>query len=122
MLFNAVALAPPLIFRRRVSLDLIGLPPSPAYVQAYVEDPSPMALAYAQAVNRLLASKHFGERWARPWLDLARYAAPTAIRPIRCRPSWAYRDWVIKVLNANMPFDQFTIEQLAGDVLPQSTP
>ena len=74
-------------YLRRVSLDLIGLPPSPAYVQAYVEDPSPMALAYAQAVNRLLASKHFGERWARPWLDLARYAAPTAIRPIRCRHS-----------------------------------
>jgi hypothetical protein len=106
---------------RRVSLDLIGLPPSPADVQAYVDDPSPMALAYEQAVNRLLASEHFGERWARPWLDLARYADSNGYQADQLRPSWAYRDWVIKALNANMPFDQFTIEQLAGDLLPKST-
>ena len=104
---------------RRVSLDLIGLPPSPAEVDAFLNDNSPDA--YDRVVDRLLASPHFGERWARPWLDLARYADSHGFQRDDLRELWAYRDWVIKALNADMPFDQFTIEQLAGDLLPNAT-
>ena len=101
---------------RRVSLDLIGLPPSPEEVDAFVADRSPDA--YVKQVDRLLASPHYGERWARRWLDLARYADTNGYEKDRGRSIWPYRDWVIKALNGNMPFDQFTIEQLAGDMLP----
>ena len=104
---------------RRVSLDLVGLPPSPAEVDAFLADASPEA--YEKVVDRLLASPHYGERWARPWLDLARYADTNGYEKDRRRTAWKYRDWVIGSLNADMPFRQFTIEQFAGDMLPSST-
>ena len=104
---------------RRVSLDLIGLPPTPAEVDAFVADQSPEA--YEKVVDRLLKSPHYGERWARPWLDLARYADTHGYEKDPHRTMWPYRDWVIDALNRDMPFDQFTIEQLAGDLLPGAT-
>jgi hypothetical protein len=104
---------------RRVSLDLIGLPPTPEEVDAFVSDQSPDA--YEKVVDRLLASPHYGERWARPWLDLARYADTHGFEKDPRRTIWPYRDWVINALNKDMPFDQFTIEQLAGDLLPNPT-
>ena len=104
---------------RRVSLDLIGLPPTPEEADAFLNDPS--ADAYEKLVDRLLASPHYGERWARRWLDLARYADTNGYEKDRGRSIWPYRDWVIKALNADLPFDQFTIEQLAGDLLPDAT-
>ncbi|MFK5920756.1 MAG: DUF1553 domain-containing protein [Verrucomicrobiota bacterium] len=104
---------------RRVSLDLSGLPPSPAEIATFLSDKSDQA--YEKTVDRLLASKRFGERWARPWLDAARYADSNGFQADQLRDSWAYRDWVIDALNTNMPFDQFTIEQLAGDLLPNAT-
>ncbi len=100
---------------RRVYLDLIGLPPSPQEVDDFLADSSPEA--YEKAVDRLLVSPHFGERWARPWLDLARYADSHGYEKDRPRTMWKYRDWVIDAINKDMPFDQFTIEQLAGDML-----
>jgi uncharacterized membrane protein len=104
---------------RRVYLDLIGLPPTPAEVDAFIDDSSPDA--YPRVVDRLLASPHYGERWAVPWLDAARYADSHGFQRDGLRPAWPYRDWVIKALNRDMPFDQFTIEQLAGDLLPDPT-
>lgn len=104
---------------RRVGLDLIGLPPSLVEVDGFLSDPSPDA--YEKLVDRLLASRHYGERWAQPWLDLARYADTHGYARDNRRSMWLYRDWVIKALNADMPFDQFTIEQIAGDLLPDST-
>jgi hypothetical protein len=104
---------------RRVYLDLIGLPPTPAEVDAFLADAREEA--YELVIDRLLASPQFGERWARPWLDLARYADSHGFQRDDLREIWAYRDWVIQALNADMPFDQFTIEQLAGDLLPNST-
>ncbi len=104
---------------RRLSLDLIGLPPTPAEADAFVNDSSPDA--YEKLVDRLLASPHYGERWARRWLDLARYADTNGYEKDRPRTIWPYRDWVINALNADVPFDQFTIEQLAGDMLPNAT-
>jgi hypothetical protein len=104
---------------RRLSLDLIGLPPTPAEVEAFVKDDSPDA--YDRLVDRLLASEHYGERWARPWLDLARYADSNGYEKDERRSMWPYRDWVIQALNSNMRFDQFTIEQVAGDMLPNAT-
>jgi len=104
---------------RRVSLDLIGLPPSLDELDAFLSDAS--STAEQQAVDRLLASPHFGEQWARPWLDAARYGDSTGYHDDELRPSWAWRDWVIHALNVGMPFDQFTIEQLAGDLLPEAT-
>ena len=101
---------------RRLSLDLIGLPPTIAEVDAFVADTSPDA--YEKLVDRLLASPHYGERWARRWLDLARYADTNGYEKDRERSIWPYRDWVIDALNADMPFDQFTVEQIAGDLLP----
>ena len=100
---------------RRVSLDLIGLPPTPEETDTFVQDPSPDA--YEKLVDRLLASPRYGERWARRWLDLARYADTNGYEKDRERSIWPYRDWVINALNAGMPFDQFTIEQIAGDLL-----
>jgi hypothetical protein len=104
---------------RRVYLDLIGLPPTPQEAEAFVKDPAPDA--YEKVVDRLLASPHYGERWARRWLDLARYADTNGYEKDRPRSVWPYRDWVIAALNADMPFDQFTVEQLAGDMLPGAT-
>jgi len=104
---------------RRVSLDLIGLPPTPAEVDAFISDQSPDA--YAKLVDRLLASSHYGERWARKWLDLARYADTNGYEKDRPRSLWPWRDWVINAINADLPFDQFTIKQLAGDLLPDAT-
>jgi hypothetical protein len=104
---------------RRASLDLIGLPPTPEEVEAFVQDRSPDA--FERLVDRLLASPHYGERWARRWLDLARYADTNGYEKDRPRPIWPYRDWVIRALNADLPFRQFTIDQLAGDMLPAPT-
>jgi hypothetical protein len=104
---------------RRVSLDLLGLPPLPEEVDAFVRDDSPDA--YEKLVDRLLASLHYGERWARRWLDLARYADTNGYEKDRPRSIWPYRDWVIQALNADLPFSQFTIDQLAGDMLPHAT-
>ncbi len=104
---------------RRVSLDLIGLPPTPAEVDAFENDRGPDA--YERLVNRLLASPHYGERQARPWLDLARYADTNGYEKDGGRSIWPYRDWVIRAFNQDMPFDQFTIEQLAGDLVPKAT-
>jgi hypothetical protein len=108
---------------RRVSLDLIGLPPSPADVDAVEADAARDGLdpAYARLVDRLLASPHYGERWARPWLDLARYADSHGFEKDLPRVMWKYRDWVIDALNRDMPFDRFTIEQIAGDMLANAT-
>jgi len=104
---------------RRVSLDLTGLPPTPEEVRAFVADSSPDA--YDRLVERLLASPRYGERWARPWLDLARYADTNGYEKDMRRSLWPWRDWVINALNRDMPFDRFTIEQLAGDLLPEAT-
>ncbi|NOS70310.1 MAG: DUF1553 domain-containing protein [Verrucomicrobia bacterium] len=104
---------------RRLSLDITGLPPSIAEVDAFLNDRSPQA--YEKVVDRLLASKHCGENFARGWLDLARYADSNGYQVDLARSMWAYREWVINAFNKNMPFDQFTIEQLAGDLLPNAT-
>ncbi len=104
---------------RRVYLDLIGLPPTPQQADAFVNDQDP--LAYEKLVDQLLASQHYGERWAREWLDLARYSDTNGYEKDRERSIWPYRDWVIRAINEDMPFDQFTIEQLAGDMLPDPT-
>jgi len=105
---------------RRVSLDLIGLPPTIAEVDAFLADDRPGA--YGRVVDRLLASPHYGERWARRWLDRARYADTNGYEKDRERSIWPYRDWVIRALNDDMPFDRFTVEQIAGDMLPGATP
>ncbi len=105
---------------RRVTLDLTGLPPLPSEVAAFVADQRPNA--YAQVVDRLLASPRYGERWARPWLDLAHYADSDGYEKDLVRPwSWRWRQWLIQALNNDLPFDQFTTEQLAGDLLPDPT-
>ena len=104
---------------RRVSLDLTGLPPTPAQVDAFLADTSPDA--YEKVVDRLLQSEHYGERMAVDWLDAARYADSNGYQVDRDRELWPWRNWVIRAFNANMPFDQFTIEQLAGDLLPSAT-
>jgi hypothetical protein len=108
---------------RRVSLDLIGLPPTPAEVDAVLAEAATAGWdsAYRSYVDRLLASPHYGERWARRWLDLARYADTNGYEKDRPRVMWPYRDWVIRALNDDMPFDRFTIEQIAGDMLPGAT-
>ncbi len=99
---------------RRVSLDLTGLPPSPAEIAAFRADPAPDAID--RVVERLMASPHFGERLARPWLDQARYADSNGYNIDAPRSIWKYRDWVIAAINADLPFDQFTIDQIAGDL------
>ncbi len=104
---------------RRVHLDLIGLPPAPELVSEFMKDPSDAA--YESIVDKLLLSKRYGERWARPWLDLARYADSNGFQADQLRDSWAYRDWVIDAFNSGMPFNQFVIEQIAGDMLPNAT-
>jgi hypothetical protein len=98
---------------------LIGLLPSPEEVRAFIEDPAPDA--YERIVDRLLANPHHGERWGRHWLDQARYADSNGYSIDSARAMWPFRDWVIAALNNDLPFDQFTIEQLAGDLLPNPT-
>ena len=104
---------------RRLSLDLTGLPPTPAEVDAFLADRS--ARAYEKQVDRLLASPHYGERWARIWLDAARYADSNGYEKDRPRQVWFYRDWVIGAFNRNLPYDQFIVDQIAGDELPHAT-
>jgi mono/diheme cytochrome c family protein len=104
---------------RRVYLDLTGLPPSPQEVDQFVQDQSPDA--YEKVVDRLLASPHYGERWARQWLDLSRYADSNGYEKDRLRTAWEYRDWVIRALNADLSFRDFTIDQIAGDMFPKPT-
>jgi hypothetical protein len=103
---------------RRVTLDLTGLAPTPEEVDAFVGDTKPGA--YGRLVDRLLAKEAYGEHWARLWLDLARYADSAGYADDPARTIWAYRDYVIRSINANKPFDQFTLEQLAGDLLPDA--
>ena len=104
---------------RRVTLDLTGLPPTPAEVDAFLGDDSPNA--YQELVDRLLRSPKYGERMAVEWLDAARYADTSGYQSDSERHMWRWRDWVINAFNANMPFDQFTVEQIAGDMLPNAT-
>jgi mono/diheme cytochrome c family protein len=108
-----------IILIRRLSLDLIGLPPTIAEVDQFLEDKGPDA--YDKLVERLLSSPHYGERWARHWLDAARYADSNGFEKDATRSIWPYRDWLIQAFNRDLPFDQFTIEQLAGDLLPNAT-
>ena len=108
-----------LLLVRRLSLDLTGLPPTLAEAEAFAQDKT--AGAYEKLVDRLLASDRFGEHWGRMWLDLARYADTKGYEKDQPRQIWRYRDWVIAAFNADMPFDQFTVEQLAGDLLPNPT-
>ena len=105
---------------RRLTLDLTGLLPSPAETGAFIADDRPDA--YERVVDRLLASPRYGEKWARFWLDQARYADSNGYTIDSGRSIWKYRDWVIEALNADMPFDRFTVEQLAGDMLPDALP
>jgi hypothetical protein len=104
---------------RRVSLDLTGLVPSPREIREFLADTNPDA--YERVVDRLMASPHYGERWGRHWLDVARYADSDGYTIDAPRQMWKYRDWVINALNRDMPFDQFAIEQIAGDMLPNPT-
>jgi cytochrome c553 len=117
---QAAAEADKVTLIRRVTLDLIGLPPTPAEVDAFVNDAAPGS--YERVVERLLASPHFGERMAVDWLDAARYADTNGYQVDRDRTLYAWRDWVIRAFNENKRFDQFTIEQIAGDLLPDATP
>ena len=101
---------------RRASLDLTGLPPTPAEVDAFVNDKS--VNAFERVVDRLLSSPHFGERMATPWLDIARYGDSYGYQSDQLSPTWPYRDWVVRAFNRNLPYDRFVVEQLAGDMLP----
>jgi len=106
---------------RRVYFDLIGLPPTPAEIDAFVADASPNA--FETVVDRLLASPRFGERWGRHWLDVARYGESSGYQRNFLYPhAWRYRDWVVRAMNADMPYDRFIQEQIAGDLLPADTP
>ena len=109
----------PITLLRRLSLDLIGLPPTPQEVNAFLADKSPDS--YEKQVQRLLASPHYGEKWARHWLDAARYADSDGFEKDKTRNVWFYRDWVVNAFNRDLPYDQFIIEQLAGDQLPNAT-
>jgi len=104
---------------RRVTYDLTGLPPTPDEVSAFVADKT--TGAYEKTVDRLLASSHFGERMAVPWLDAARYADSYGYQSDQLCPTWPYRDWVVKAFNRNLPYNQFLTEQLAGDLLSNPT-
>ena len=106
----------PALLIRRVTLDLTGIPPTPAEVDAFLRDGD-----YEKVVDRLLQSPRYGERMAARWLDAARYADTNGYQTDGERSMWRWRDWVIQAFNRNVPFDQFTIEQLAGDLLPNPT-
>jgi hypothetical protein len=112
--------APPHTLARRLALDLIGLPADPDVAGAFAADPTPAA--YEKLIDDLLARPQFGEHWARMWLDLARYADTKGYEKDLGRTMWPYRDWVVEALNADLPLDRFTAEQLAGDLLPESDP
>ena len=117
------AAAEPAVLLRRVHLDLTGLPPAAEEVEAFERDPSPAA--YQAVVDKLLAAPQFGEKWARQWLDLAGYADSNGYQHDAVRTNWPWRDWVIRALNADMPFDEFTIAQVAGDLaagVPETPP
>ena len=101
---------------RRLSYDLNGLPPTPAEIDAFVNDPAPDA--YERLVDRLLASPHFGERWGRHWLDVVRFAESLTLRGLVLANAWRYRDYVVAAFNADRPFDRFLIDQIAGDLQP----
>lgn len=103
---------------RRLAIDLIGIPPTLAEVDAFVADTAPDA--YEKQVDRLLASPHFGERWASVWMDLARYSDSRGFEKDSNRPMWPYRDWLVQAYNSDMPYDEFTVEQIAGDLLPEA--
>src|SRR5205814_1968310 len=105
---------------RRISFDLVGLPPSPEEVEAFVQDSDPAA--YEKLVERLLASPQYGERWGRFWLDLARYCDVGEPWSESKAQPWLYRDWVVRALNEDLPYDQFVQRQLAADLLPGTTP
>ena len=112
--------ADPATLLRRIHLDLTGLPPQPGLVKSFLADPT--REAYREIVRRLLASSHYGERWGRFWLDMARYGDSNGYESDGIRPhAWRYRQWVIEALNRDLPFDRFTVEQLAGDLLPDAT-
>ncbi len=111
--------AKPAILIRRLYLDLIGLPPTIEQAKRFIDDPT--QTNYGSIVDELLQSPRYGERWARKWLDLARYADTNGYEKDRDRNIWPYRDWVIRAINDDMPFDQFSVEQLAGDMLPGAT-
>jgi hypothetical protein len=115
--------ADPATLARRVSFDLVGLQPLPEEIDAFLDQVRQTSLdsAYDRLLDRLLASPQYGERWARPWLDLASYADTNGYEKDRTREIWPYRDWVIRALNEDLPFDQYTIEQVAGDLLPGAT-
>jgi hypothetical protein len=122
---EAAGLAPspeadPVTLLRRLSLDLTGLPPSVEAVDAFPADTRDDA--YERVVDRLLASPHYGERWGRYWLDAARYADSDGYEKDKSRLAWFYRDWVVKALNCDLPYDRFIIEQIAGDQLPGASP
>lgn len=104
---------------RRVYLDLLGYPPSPFEVDSFIADKQDNA--YGHLVDKILTSEHYGERWARKWMDLARYADTNGFEKDRYRNIWPWRDWLIKSINSDMPFNEFTIKQLAGDLLPNPT-
>jgi mono/diheme cytochrome c family protein len=104
---------------RRLALDLVGLPPTPEDVDAFLADKSPDA--YSKQVERLLASPHYGEKWGRFWLDAARYADSDGFEKDKTRNVWFYRDWVVKAFNDDVPYDLFVTKQLAGDLLPNAT-
>jgi hypothetical protein len=120
---NGLAPAPPAdkyMLIRRVSLDLRGLPPTPQEVEEFIKDEDPKA--YEKLVDRFLADPAYGERWARMWMDQARYADSRGYGSDPLRPNiWRYRDWIIDAFNANKPYDEFTTEQIAGDLLPNAT-
>src|SRR5262249_48030178 len=104
---------------RRLSLDLIGLPPSVEELDSFLADARPDA--YERVVDRLLASPHFGERWGRHWLDAARYADSDGYEKDKSRVVWHYRHWLVPAFTRALPYDRFVIEQLAGDLLPGSS-
>ncbi len=116
---SAVADRPTLI--RRLTFDLTGLPPSVDEIERFVNDSDPLEKAVEKVVDRLLASPHYGQHMARYWLDAARYADTSGYQYDRERTQWVWRDWVIHAFNTNMPFDEFTVEQIAGDLLPDAT-
>ena len=113
--------AAPATLLRRVSLDLTGLPPTPQQVDAFLAESKKDEGAYERAVDQLLTSPRFGERWCWDWLDAARYADTNGYQGDPERTMWPWRDWVVRAINANMPYDQFTVWQLAGDLLPNAT-